>query len=33
VGRLAACIADRRQSGKIEHTIHELSSQRHEVGQ
>lgn len=26
--RLAACIADRRQAGKIEHTIHELLSQR-----
>jgi hypothetical protein len=26
--RLAACIEDRRQPGKIEHTIHELLSQR-----
>lgn len=26
--RLAGCIADRRQAGKIEHTIHELLSQR-----
>lgn len=26
--RLAACIADRRQPGKIEHTLHELLSQR-----
>ncbi|MGH7958209.1 MAG: IS1380 family transposase [Opitutaceae bacterium] len=26
--RLAACIGDRRQAGKIEHTIHELLSQR-----
>ena len=27
-GRLATCIKDRRQPGKIEHTVHELLSQR-----